>query len=145
VYSDLYLHVFYKHFFVQVKIYRHMHMHACIDSMWIYMYLSLFFLFSFPFLSSPISILKRYFALIFQTSLGIVFQFGCVDFINILFFISFYTSLMKILNKTGENTRSPSSALKLPSSPAHHVYCSTIHNSQVMETAKMPQNVIIRW
>jgi hypothetical protein len=22
--------------------------------------------------------------------------------------------------------------------PTHHVYCSTIHNSQVMETAKMP-------
>jgi hypothetical protein len=25
-----------------------------------------------------------------------------------------------------------------PEAPAHHVYCSTIHNSQVMETAKMP-------
>jgi hypothetical protein len=25
-----------------------------------------------------------------------------------------------------------------PEAPAHHVYCSTIHNSQVMEAAKMP-------
>jgi hypothetical protein len=27
-----------------------------------------------------------------------------------------------------------------PEAPAHHVYCSTIHNSQVMETAEMLHN-----
>jgi hypothetical protein len=26
----------------------------------------------------------------------------------------------------------------IPKAPAHHVYCITIHNSQAMETAKMP-------
>jgi hypothetical protein len=27
-----------------------------------------------------------------------------------------------------------------PEAPHTHVYCGTIHNSQVMETAKMPQH-----
>jgi hypothetical protein len=28
----------------------------------------------------------------------------------------------------------------VPKAPAHHVYCSAIHNSQVIETAKIPHN-----